>query len=297
VSALKVREGDRVRKGQLLVVLKAGEYLAGSSGAKAAMDEAAQGVDEARARQRLADATFERYQKLYDEQALTRQEFEQKQTERDLARQGVLRAEARLRQAREGGRSAAVLADYSRITAPISGLITSRQVELGATVFPAQPLFSIEDDGSFQVDLAVPESFAGSIRPGTPVRIVLDALQTTLTTKISEIVPASDPATRTFTAKVFLSGQRGLRSGMFARAGLSLGASANRLLLPEKALFERGALLGVWVVDSTGIARMRLVKSGKKRDGRIEILSGLADGERVVVAGGEKIADGARIEP
>jgi RND family efflux transporter MFP subunit len=294
VSVLRVREGDRVQKGQLLAQLEAGENAAAAAGAFAGGDEARRGLEEAVARRNLADATFERFQRLYDEQAVTRQELDVRKTEKEVAAHAAARAEARLKQAEEGARAAATVAGYARIVAPIPGVVTARQVDPGASVFPAQPLMTIEDGGNFQLELAVPESLAARIRPGTAVQVTLDALNANFSAPIAEVVPVADPATRTLTAKVMLARQ-GLRSGMFGRAAVPLGTSMNGMFLPKRALVERGALTSVWVVSQDSIARMRLVKTGKVVGDRVEILSGLTAGERVVTSGAEKVAEGARV--
>lgn len=295
ISVLRVREGDRVRKGQILAQLEAQENAATAAAASAAIEEAHRGVEEARTRKRLTDATFERYHKLFNAQAVTRQEFDTRQTETELAAQEVARAEARLKQAQQGSLAAATMADYTRIVAPISGVITAKQADLGATVFPAQPLMTIEDEGTYQLELAVPESVVTRVRPGTPVQVTMDTLSNSFGTRIAEIVPAADAASHTFIAKVNL-GQKGLKSGMFGRGAIDLGSRASGMLLPAKAVVERGALTSVWVVGKDNIARMRLVKVGKAVGDRVEILSGLADGERVVVGGVEKVGEGAKLE-
>lgn len=295
VSVLRVREGDRVKKGQVLAQLDAQENQATAAVAFAGIDEARHGLDEALSRKKLADTTFERYHKLFNEQAVTRQEFDTRQTEKELAAQGVARAEAHLKQAQEGSRAAATMADYTRIVAPISGVITSKLADLGATVFPAQPLMTIEDEGSYQLELAVPESLATKIKPGTAVLVTLDALNTSFNASIDEIVPTADPASRTFLAKIKLA-RKGLKSGMFGRGALNLGTTVNAMTVPKKAVVERGALTSLWVLDKDSIARMRLVKTGKTVGDRMEILSGLADSERVIVGGTEKVSEGARIE-
>ncbi|MBI2355552.1 MAG: efflux RND transporter periplasmic adaptor subunit [Deltaproteobacteria bacterium] len=295
ISVLRVREGERVRKGQLLAQLDAQENLAAAAMATAGIDEARRALDEALTRKKLADATFERYRQLFTEQAVTRQEFDTRQTEQELAGQGVARAEARLKQAQEGSRAAAAMADYTRIVAPISGVVTSKQGDLGASVFPGQPLMTIEAEGDYQLELAVPESLTARVRPGTVAQVKLDALNANFTGRIAEIVPSADPASRTFIAKIALV-QKGLKSGMFGRGTIDLGTGANGILLPKKALLERGALTSVWVMGNDGRARLRLVKPGRAVGDRVEILSGLSDGERVVIGGVEKVSEGAKIE-
>lgn len=295
ISVLKVREGDRVHKGELLAQLDAQENQATAAVAVAGIEEARRGLDEALARKKLADATFGRYQQLFNEEAITRQEFEVKQTEKELAAQGVARAEARLNQSREGSKAARTMADYTRIIAPIAGIITSKQVDLGATVFPGQPVMTIEDEGSYQLELAIPESMAAKVKPGTPVQITLDALNSSLATRIAEIVPSADPASRTFSAKVGLS-QKGLKSGMFGRGAITLETTVKGIVVPRKAVVERGAMTSVWVVDKENIAHMRLVKAGKAVADKVAILSGLTDGERIICSETDKISEGTRVE-
>jgi multidrug efflux system membrane fusion protein len=295
VALLRVREGDRVAKGQLLAQLEAQENSATAAAATAGIDEARRGLDEAMTRKKLADTTFERYQKLFNEQAVTRQEFDNRQSERDLALQGVARAEARLKQAQESSRGATAISDYTRIVAPISGIITSRQADLGATVFPAQPLMTIEDEGSYQLDLAIPESMAAKVKPGTTLQVTLDAVNAAFDAKIAEVVPSADPSSRTFTVKINLS-QKGLKSGMFGRGTITLGSMVNSIMVPKKAVFERGALTTVWVLDKEGIARMRIIKAGKIIGEKVEILAGLSVGERIVTGGADKVSEGSKVE-
>ena len=295
ISVLKVREGDRVRKGQVLARLNAQENQAVAAGATAGVEDAQRALDEALSRRKLAETTFERYSRLYTEQAVTRQEFDIKQTEKELAVQSVSRAGARLKQAEAGARAAATMADYTLIIAPISGIVTAKQAELGSTVFPAQPLLTIEDEGSYQLELAMPESLGTRIRPGSPVRVTLDALGDTFTAEITDIVPAANPVSRTFIARISLN-RKGLKSGQFGRGAISTGTTVNSISVAAKAVVEHGAMTTVWVVGANNIARLRIVKTGKSAGGRVEILSGLTVGERVVVGGPEKISEGAKVE-
>ena len=295
ISVLKVREGDRVRKGQLMAQLEAQENQANAAVAAAGIEDARRGVDEAESRKKLADITFERYNKLLSNHVISRQEFDAKQTEKELAAQALARADSRLKQAEESSRAASTILDYTRITAPISGIITSKLVDLGATVFPAQPLMTLEDEGSYLLELAVPESLAARVKPGSPVQVSLDAIGVSFTAKINEIVPTTDPASRTFTAKIALA-QKSLKSGMFGRGAINLGTTINSITLPKMAILERGAMTTVWVLDKGSIARMRIVKTGRVIGERVEILSGLSEGEQIIVSGMEKISDGIRVE-
>ena len=295
ISVLRVREGDRVKKGQLLAQLDAQENQFTASVATAGIDEARRGVDEAQSRKKLADSTFDRYQNLYNEQAVSRQEFDIRQTEKEVAAQAVARAESRLKQAQEGAKASTAMSDYTRINAPISGVITSKPADLGATVFPGQPLMTIEDEGSYQLELALPENLATKVKPGTQLQVTLDAFGSSFAAKIAEIVPTADPASRTFVAKIPLS-QNGLKSGMFGRGAINLGSTVNGISVPIKAVVERGALTSVWTVDKENIVHMRLVKVGRQTDVRCEILSGLSDGDRIAVTGIEKITEAAKVE-
>ena len=293
VSSLQVKEGERVAKGKLLLTIEAAESQAGAASARAAVEEAKRAVDDARARKQLADATFERYRNLFSEQAVTRQEFEGKEMEKDVAHQGVARAAARLDQAREEAKAAGTVAGYTRITAPQSGIVTRKSVDAGMTVFPGTPLVTVEEEGHYRLEAAIPESLMGKVLPGNEVRVVIDGFGA-MKGNVAEVVPVIDPASRTFTAKVDISG-KGLRSGIFGRAYLPIG-SRRGMTVPKIAMKEQGALTSVWVVGKDNIARMRLVRAGRTVGDQVEILSGISPGERIVVSGMEKVIDGAKVE-
>jgi multidrug efflux system membrane fusion protein len=280
VSEIHAREGDRVQRGSLLMTLVAPESTAGASGA-------AHAVEEAMARKKLADVTYGRFARLYEEQAVTAQELDTRRAERDMADQSLARA-------REAARAAAAVASYTRITAPMSGVVTAKMVDPGSTVFPGMPIMTIEEEGHFRLELAVPESLQGKVALGASVPVFLDGGNGSSTGTVVEIVPKVDPVSRTFTVKLDIPA-KGMHSGQFGRALLTVGKKQG-LLVPKAAVLERGQLTFVWVVDSGNIARMRLVKAGTVLADRIEILAGLSAGERIVVGGMEKVTDGARVK-
>jgi membrane fusion protein, multidrug efflux system len=294
VSGTYVHAGERVAKGKLLVTLESAEAVSGAAGARAAVDEAERGVADARARKKLADVTFDRYEKLLGEQAVTKQEFDVRRMERDVAAEGFARAEARLVQAREEVKSAAAVAGYTRITAPIAGIVTSKPVEAGMTVFPGTPLVTVEEGGGYRLEVNAPETLSGKIKTGDRVVCAIDGIGAETPGKVAEVVPTIDPASRTFTVKVAVAAP-GLRSGIYGRAFFPAGVRPG-LSVPRVAVVERGTLASVWVAGKDDIVRMRLVKVGRAMpEDRVEILSGLSAGERVVVNGTDKVTDGVRI--
>jgi len=292
VSGVYAKEGDRVGKGKLLVVIEAAESGAAAAGAISGVEEASRALEEAQARRKLADATFERYSRLFEERAVTRQEFETRQMEKDVAAQGVARAKARLSQARHGAEAAGTVAGYGKVSSPISGVVVAKQVEAGQTVFPGTPLLTVEGDEGFRLEVAAPEGLLGKVRAGERVGIALEGAP--VTGMISEVVPVVDPGSRTFTVKIDLP-SRGLRSGSYGKAFFKMG-SRKGIAVPASAVVERGALTSVWTVSGEGIARLRLVKLGRTLDGRVEILSGLSAGEKIVIAGMERVVDGAKVQ-
>jgi multidrug efflux system membrane fusion protein len=294
VTAIHVREGDRVRRGKLLLTLESTENTAGAAGAAYAVEEAQQAVDEAVTRKKLADVTFDRFAKLYREQAATRQEFDTRKAERDVAEQGLARARARLAQARESARATSTLAGYARVVAPFTGIVTGKSVDVGMTVFPGMPLMTVEEEGQYRLEVNVPETLPGKVKAGQTVQISIDGAKAGATGRIVEIVPRVDPVSRTYLVKIEVSGPD-LRSGLFGRAMLPVGEKKG-ITVPANAVLESGQLTYVWVADPGNIARMRLVKPGQKYGDKVEILAGLTNGDRIVVGGVSKVTDGVRVE-
>jgi multidrug efflux pump subunit AcrA (membrane-fusion protein) len=140
----------------------------------------------------------------------------------------------------------------------------------------------------------VEESDVKAIRVGQSAEVTIDSIGSRRNGPVAEIVPVADPATRTVTVKVDLPPEPRLRSGLYGRARFVTGART-ALAMPSGALVERGQLQGAFVVDTGGVARFRLVTTGRALDGAVEILSGLGEGERVVADGVERLADGAPV--
>ena len=307
VRDLRVNLGDRVTAGQVLLTLNAQEIDSQIRQAEAAVAEARSAqpeiegaVNAAKAQLDLAQATFSRMQDLFNKKSVSNQEFDEVSAKRKLAEAGLSMAQAKrdqlnakIQQAEQAVRSAQIMQSYTTVTAPASGIVTSKSVEAGALVTPGTPLLTIEQDSGWRLEAAVEESRLGAVRVGQSVEVEIDALPVS-SGRVSEIVPTVDSASRTFTAKIDLPASANLRGGLFGRARFRFGEQ-KALMVPETAVVSQGQLQKVYVIDS-GVARARMITTGAvSRDG-VAILSGLSEGERVVSPAPPQLADGARVE-
>jgi membrane fusion protein, multidrug efflux system len=280
VGRLAVRVGDQVKAGQLLLSIEqntVNDRLAEAQGSREA----------AAARLELAEKTYQRYARLAQAEAVTPQELDRVTAEREQARQNWQAASAGVAQARTG-------AAYNRVIAPYPGTIAEQLVESGSTVLPGTPLLVLERSGIPQARIAIPEALVGQIARGEELLLEIPALQRTVTGSVTEIQPASDPTTRSFTVKLSLPTATGLTPGLFLRARRQ-AATGSALLIPLSALVQRGQLTGVYVVEAN-ILHFRLLKIGSQHGDKVEVLSGLSAGETIVTGGVQRARSGARIE-
>ncbi len=308
VQQVSAQVGDRVRQGQTLVTLDAREFETGVRSAEAGRAEVAGTIPEAesataaaKANLDLAAKTFERMETLAAQKSISRQEFDEARARVDAARANYEMARARraqldakMAQAEQTIRSATIVRDYARITAPFAGVVTARSVEPGNLATPGATLFTIEQEGGYRLEAAVDESKMAVVKAGQPVEVELEAADRRVQARVAEIVPAVDAASRAMTVKIDLPGARQVRSGMFGRAIFQLPAHAV-LTIPAAALVEHGQLESVFVVED-GAAHARLITVGSRGKNGVEVLSGLTAGERVVAPVPMGLEDDARVE-
>ena len=308
VREVKVQTGDRVREGQLLVTLDARDLDINSRHAEAALEEVRSSMPEAdsavavaKANLDLAQTTFSRMQELFNKKSISNQEFDeasgklkaaQATYQMALAKRTQLNAQAA--RVQQDVRASEVARSYAEIMAPFAGVVTAKTVEPGTLAVPGTPLLTIEREGAYRLDAAVEESHLAVIRVGQPVAVTLDGIDRTLDARVSEIVPAVDAASRSYIVKIDLPNAPTLRSGAFGRASFSMG-SREALSIPAAAVNERGQLQSVLVAEN-GVARTRLITAGSKSKDRIEVLSGLTAGDKVIFPVPQGLGDGAAVE-
>ncbi|MBI5854860.1 MAG: efflux RND transporter periplasmic adaptor subunit [Nitrospirae bacterium] len=267
IDRLLVREGDRVSKGQTLIQLDSRDVQAELARASAEVEN--------------ARAQLNRMKALFTEDAVSKQEVEN-------ATRAFKVAEANRK---------AVLAQlsYTVVKAPFDGIITEKKVEAGELASPGQPLLQMEDPRQLRLEATVAEGDLKSVSLGDKIPILIDALGAqVLRGTVSQILPAGDPQTHTFTVKVDVPMTPGLKSGMFGRLQLDKGVTQT-MLVPASAIVERGELTSVFVVGSDQIGRLRWVKVGRRFDKQSEILSGVNVGEQVLLEGTRGV-DGAPVQ-
>ena len=264
VAELPFREGERVDRGAVLVRLDDAALRSAVAAAEAAVQ--------------AAGADLARVEALLEREAATPRELDQARARAAAARAGLLEAQDNL--------------SYAVLRAPFPGTVAARPVHVGDVVSPGMTLIEIEG-GDLEIEAAVGSDLVAAMRPGMKLQVLVDGQTGTLTATIRSVSPAGDPTTHRFEVRVDLPAAPGLRSGLFARVIVPTASDEGRIVVPSRAVFQRGGLTGVFVV-ADGRARLRWVAKGATSDGRTEIRAGLTPGERVALDP-EGLTDGAPV--
>jgi len=301
VTAVRVKLGDRVRAGQVLVVLatpEAGDRVAqaqaGVAAAAAQLQAAQRQVAAAHAQAQLASSTYRRYQQLQQADSVSPHEFDQvaaadrsAAADEATARARQHAAASQVQQAQAALAQARSQAGYATLAAPFAAVVTAKSVAVGDLATPGAPLLSLEAPNQFQLAVSAPDQIVPALRVGQPVAASVASLPgATFHVRITEIAPASDPAARAAIIKVDLPASPGLRSGLYGQVLLPAppgAAQAAALTVPATAVLQSGELDEMYVLDRASRAELRLVKTGAAAGGQVEILAGLSPGERYVL--------------
>jgi RND family efflux transporter MFP subunit len=307
ILEVRVQTGNRVQAGQTLIMLDRQDLEANlrrseatHAEAESAIAETESGIAAARANLELARVTHKRFHDLLVQASVSQQEFDESQARLKSAEAALEMAtskrqqvKARCTQTDAEIAAARVALGYATLTAPFAGLVTERKADPGSLTTPGAPLLTIEREGNLRLEASIDESRLGLVRISEPVAVEIDGLKRTVTGRVAEVVPSVDVDTRSFITKIDLPALPGLWAGMFGRAAFAAGKS-RALLVPQSAIVERGQVRSVYVVEGD-TARLRFVTLGEMRDDQREVLSGLNDGETIIVAPPPLLADGGRV--
>lgn len=266
ISEMPVILGQKVKSGELLAKIDAREIQAR--------------LEQAEAQSEQASRDLERVRTLAQKQVASKQELDA--------------AEARARVTEAAHREARTMLGYVNVTAPFDGVVSRRLAEVGDLAAPGKPLLEIEDRGALRFEADVPEALIGMVSAGDKMEVSIPTIRKSFPATVAEVSPTADAASRTFLVKLDLPASPELRAGQFGRAAVPVG-EAKSLRIPADAIVQRGQMEIVFVSES-GKARLRLVRTGKTFPDGVEILSGLSDGDAVILSNPFSLVDGQPVE-
>ncbi|SRR6266567_1472818 len=320
VEKLFVDLGDGVRTGQVIAELDTRELELAVHQQQAALQQelarlgladANASVDEATTSQvRQAEATFEearlrldRTKKLAEQGVLPKQQLEEQQARYDVAEAAVRSSRETVRNIRAtiAARKVSLtlaekkLAD-ARVTAPISGFIKDRLVSEGQFLKSNSPVVTIVQNSPLKLRVDVPESAVAFVRAGRPVQFHVDAFpDRTFEGRISRISPSVDQQSRTLKIEALADNPAGvLKPGFFARVTIQTDRRDRVLVVPSAALFNFSGLEKLFVIENGKVAE-RIVRSGTRLDGQVEIVEGVKEGELVAASNIENLQQGREV--
>lgn len=267
VIEVNVQAGQDVKKGEVLLRLDDEDL-------KAKLRQAEANAIAAQAKFDQAQIEMKRIKSLFEQNAAAQIEYDRTAT-------ALKTAEAQLKQAKQAVAEAKTILSYATIKSPMDGRIIDKHVETGDTVLPGQKLITLYDNTRMQLVASVRESLTQRLNVGQQIGVRLEAMNKTCMGTISEIVPETETASRTFEVKVTGPCPPGVVPGMFGRLLIPLDKE-QVLAVPKSAVRRIGQLTVVQVADGD-VLRRRAVQLGEVLNGKVEILSGLRAGERIAL--------------
>lgn len=266
IDEMPVTLGQRVKAGDLLVKISAGEISAKVLQAQAQLNMATRDLDRERDLLTKNASTADMVKGLEDRFAMT---------------QAMVR-------------EAEVMLAYTSVRAPFDGVVARKMANAGDLAAPGQPLLEVEGTDVFQIEAGVPDSLATRLAVGATLTIEVPGSSASFSGQLVELSSAADAFARTVQAKISIPPDASVRSGQFARV-LVPGTPVRALFVPKSAVSTLGQMERVFV-EQNKHAVLRLVKTGAVRGDRVEILSGVAEGEQIVQVPPANLREGQSLE-
>jgi len=270
ISSITVWAGDEVQPGEVLVNLDAREL-------RSRVDQAHQAVVSARAMLEQAEKEAKRVERIFkaDPGAISK-------AERDRIQTALSTSRAQLESAKRYEDETQTALSHSKMTSPIAGRIVERYADPGDTARPGVPVLRLYNPATLRLESSVRESVASKLKENQSVITEIDALDKRYDGVVDEIVPSADPGSRTFLVKVSLTGDSGLYPGMFGRLLIPIGR-IEKTYIPMAAVTQVGQLDFVMVKTAQGAVRRYVRLGSRGSDERVEVVSGLKAGEKVLL--------------
>jgi RND family efflux transporter MFP subunit len=278
IHEVKVRAGDRVEVGQVLVVFDDREVQTQLRESEAALTGCC-------AEYSLREREYQRYNQMLKDKSVTREEFDRVEGAFEVAK-------ARRKRSEEMVSRSQVQLTYTVIKATTAGVVANRHADPGDLAVPGKPLLTLHDPAERELQASVPESLSAAVHLNQEMTVQIDALGLRVGGVVREIVPQAQTTSRSVLVKVKLppSELPGVYDGMFGRLIIPTG-EVERLVIPAAAVQQVGQLDLVDVAASDGTLERRFVRLGRRWDGNVEVLSGLTSGERLALPPGSSRRD------
>jgi len=321
IRKIYVDVGDHVKQGQTLAILEVPELAAQLGGADAAVRRAKEeirqeqgDVQRAQSAHAAAHSMYARMKQASEQQKglLAQQELDDAEA-KDLeteaqvasAQAALSAAEQQVEVSAANQKQYSAMSGYTRIVAPFTGVVTLRYADTGSLVAAgtssstqAIPVVRIAEVSKLRLVLPIPESLAAQIHVGDPVNVRVQALEQEIAGKVSRFADSLDLETRTMQTEIDFDNRQGrLMPGMYAETRLVLARRPNTLSLPLEAVTQSAGTATVLVVTPESTVVERQITLGLEGKSRVEVLSGLIEGDRVVVGNRGRFRDGEKVEP
>ncbi|MGA1875654.1 MAG: efflux RND transporter periplasmic adaptor subunit [bacterium] len=297
IQKIYVDEGDEVRAGDKLLQLDTTNLTLALNQAAASVKVAEANLRQARTHLDNTKKEWDRMVKLYEKQVISQEKFDQIDNSYTMAQSQVETAVAQVNQARESHRTSAQQLKDATLLAPFPGIIVKRTAHEGEMANSGQEVFHLMNTSQVKVEGELPEQDLALVKEGTSVNIKLDAYpDLSFQGRVDLVGPTVDFVTRTFRIRIIADNpDRQIKPGMFARLELCPEQEYGLSIPAETIIKDSVGTAFVFVADK-GIAARRMIAVGRRNGPLVEVLQGLSEGEKIVVAGQDKLKDGQKVE-
>lgn len=284
VNDLKVKTGDAVKKGQLLLTINSADLLAKKAQVEASIMQAQAGFNNAK-------KDYERFEALFAQESASQKELDDMTARYEMAKAGLEAAEQMKQE---------VMAQfaYTNIRAPFDGLVTNTFIKEGMMANPGMPLVTVEAPDLLEASVMVPETDIEAVSQGMEVEVLVKSLQASVMGTVTEVSRSAKNTGGQYMVKVSIAeAGEAMLPGMFVNAKFPMATSNNQSIkVPKSALVQQGQLTGIYTVGNDDVAILRWLRTGNEEGSEVEILAGLKAQEQYIASAEGRLFNGAKIK-
>jgi RND family efflux transporter MFP subunit len=284
VKSLQAQTGDQVEKGQLLMTLN-------SKDLQAKRAQAAAGIAQAKSAYENASKDYDRFKNLYKKGSASEKELENMRSRFEMSEAGLEAAKNMMAEVESQF-------EYLNIKAPFKGTIVNVFLKEGDLAKPGYPLLSIEALDIMEAQLMISENDINKIQEGQKAIVNIKSIDRNIEAKVSEVSRSAKNTGGQYLVKLSMKKvDSSILPGMFINASIESNSSEDdqQILIPEESLVENGQLKGVYTLSEDGKAILRWLRTGNKADKKIEVLSGLREGDQLIISSESRLYNGATV--